>query len=234
MGVRFQHSLVVDDNETMRSVVSRMLAKMGLKVLAVENGEKGIDLFLNNRFDLVITDLTMPGMDGINLARQIKKIAPQTAIILMTGHHSGEVQPTVADNPVDHILFKPFSFAVFQDTLQKISDRKKFNFIHSPGRKKARARGADRRQESRTGCSQPIYFTTKKRIYQGTLKNYSRSGFFIETWDCLAEDEMIIAIVPCTDDGDARCKGRIIWCNAQGFGVKRLSGRSPGSSDQAA
>lgn len=79
---------------------------------------------------------------------------------------------------------------------------------------------SDRRKESRTCCSESIYFSTKKRIHRGILKNKSRCGLFIEAVDCFAEDEMIIAVVPCDNDGDAKCKGRMIWCNKRGFGVK--------------
>ena len=50
MSVSFRHILVVDDNETMRSLVSNMLAKMDLDVSCVEDGEKGMETFLNNNF----------------------------------------------------------------------------------------------------------------------------------------------------------------------------------------
>ena len=53
-----------------------MLAKIGLEVSSVENGDKGIDLFLNYKFKLVMTDFNMPGMNDKDLANQIKKILP--------------------------------------------------------------------------------------------------------------------------------------------------------------
>ena len=220
MDIGFRHILVVDDNEMMRNVVSDMLAKMDLDVSTVENGEKGIDLFLSNNFDLVITDFDMPGMDGLDLASRIKIESPQTWIVLMTGRQKWEFQTATADAAVDHTLFKPFSFVELKDTLQKISNLKELNFLSNLGNSDSKARSSDRRKETRSCCSESIYFTTKKRIHVGQLKNQSRSGLFIEAVNCFAEDEMIIAVVPCVNDGDAKCKGRIIWCNEQGFGVK--------------
>jgi DNA-binding response OmpR family regulator len=220
MDVRFRHILVVDDNETMRSLVSGMLAKMDLEVSSVENAEKGMDLFLNNNFDLVITDFDMPVMNGIDLASRIKKKSPQTLIVLMTGRQKEEIQATVEGAIVDRTLFKPFSFVELKDTIQKISNLKELNFLSNLGSNNSKAKSSDRRKESRLCCSESIYFTTKKRIHMGKLINQSRSGLFIEAANCFAEDERILAVVPCVNNGDAICKGRIIWCNGQGFGVE--------------
>ena len=77
--------LVVDDNELVRIGLTQMLSRLGYEVVATDNGEKGLDLFLKNRFDLVITDFEMPGMNGIDLAGHIKQRSPITPVILMTG-----------------------------------------------------------------------------------------------------------------------------------------------------
>jgi CheY-like chemotaxis protein len=118
MGVSFQHILVVDDNETIRSVVSDMLVQMDLEVSSVETGEKGIDLFLNNNFDLVITDFSMPGMNGIDLANQIKKESPATVIVLMTGEEKEVILSRIKGLSVDQVLFKPFTLAKMTETVQ--------------------------------------------------------------------------------------------------------------------
>jgi CheY-like chemotaxis protein len=60
--------LVVDDDDTIRNVVSKMLCLLGLAVSSADSAESGLALFLKNKFDLVITDFRMSGMDGINLA----------------------------------------------------------------------------------------------------------------------------------------------------------------------
>ena len=138
----------------------------------------------------------------------------------MTGRQNWAIQATIADTTVDHTLFKPFGFVELKDTIQKISNLKELNLLSNLGSSNSKAGRSDRRKESRICCSEAIYFTTKKRIHVGKLKNRSRYGLFIEAANCFAEDEMIIAVVPCVNDGDTKCKGRIIWCNGQGFGVK--------------
>ena len=220
MDVNFRHILVVDDDDTIRTLVSDMLNQMGLEVSSAENGAKGMDLFLKNRFDLVITDFDMPDMNGIDLAQKIKKKSPRTSVILMTGRQKGEIQAILSGNSVDHTLFKPFGLVEFKDTIRKISVREETNFMSNPERKFSQARTSDRRKESRSSCSESIYFTTKKRIHKGKLINKSPSGLFIEAAGCFAEDETIITVVPCANDGDSKCKGRIIWCNQLGFGLE--------------
>ena len=220
MDVNFRHILVIDDDDTVRTLVSDMLSQMGLEVSSAENGVKGMDLFLKNRFDLVITDFDMPDMNGIELAKKIKKIYPHTSVILMTGRQKAEIQATLSGNSVDLTLFKPFSLVEFKDTIRKISVREEANFISNPERKLSKARTSDRRKELRSSCSESIYFTTKKRIHKGKLINKSPSGLFIEASGCFAEDETIITVVPCANGRDSKCKGRVIWCNQLGFGLE--------------
>jgi len=76
--------LVVDD-DSFRNVVSKMLCWLGYAVLSADSGEKGLALFLKNKFDLVMTDFNMSGMDGIHLADYVKKKSPSTQVVLMTG-----------------------------------------------------------------------------------------------------------------------------------------------------
>ena len=77
--------LVVDDQEAIRDVLSGMLAVMGHGVVTAGSGEEGLNLFLNNAFQLVLTDLEMPGMDGLTLACRIKESSPNTSVIVITG-----------------------------------------------------------------------------------------------------------------------------------------------------
>ena len=77
--------LVVDDDDTVRDVVSKMLCRLGFGVSSADSAESGLALFLKNKFDLVITDFNMSGMDGIHLAYYIKENSPATRVVLMTG-----------------------------------------------------------------------------------------------------------------------------------------------------
>ena len=110
--------LVVDDDQGIRCVVSKMLSRLGYDVISTDSGENGLELFLKNRFDLVITDLEMSGMDGIDLAGHIKEKSPVTLVILMTGQDKAFTMAKIKDSSVDQALFKPFFLAEIQEKIQ--------------------------------------------------------------------------------------------------------------------
>ena len=100
--------LVVDDDDMIRGLISKMLSRLGYDVFSVNSGEKGWDFFLKNQFDLVITDFEMPGMDGFDLADHIKNKSPYTAVIIMTGQAKAATLARLSESSVDQALFKPF------------------------------------------------------------------------------------------------------------------------------
>jgi len=110
--------LVIDDDHTVRGVVSEMLCRLGFEVSSADSAESGLALFLKNKFDLVITDFSMSGMDGINLAYSIKEKSPSTQVILMTGHKKEVILSRIKDTAVDQALFKPFTLAEMDVTVQ--------------------------------------------------------------------------------------------------------------------
>jgi DNA-binding NtrC family response regulator len=116
----YRRVLVVDDNEAIRDIVSKMFSRMGHEVTPVDCAEKGFDLFLKNRFDLVITDFEMPGMNGIDFATQIKEISPSARVVLMTGQDKNVVQEKVQGNHLDHVLFKPFRLGEIKKLIKKM------------------------------------------------------------------------------------------------------------------
>jgi len=68
--------LVVDDNNVFRIVVSKMLSRLGYEVLSADSGENGLRIFFKNKFDIVLSDYEMTGMDGVALACSVKKCSP--------------------------------------------------------------------------------------------------------------------------------------------------------------
>ena len=116
--------LVVDDDQTFRCVVTQMLSRLGYDVISTDSGENGLALFLKNQFDLVITDLEMPGMDGIDLAGHIKEKSPLALVILMTGHDKEFTLAKIKDSSVDQALFKPFFLAEIQEKIQSVLNRR--------------------------------------------------------------------------------------------------------------
>jgi DNA-binding NtrC family response regulator len=80
--------LVVDDDQKMASTLVKALQSLGYRCRAALSGDEGLNYIHQERFDLVLTDLVMPGFDGITFVKSIKTISPNIPIIMMTGHGS--------------------------------------------------------------------------------------------------------------------------------------------------
>ena len=102
--------LVVDDEEFVRSVLSRILTQMNHQVTLAEDGEKGVALFKEKEFDMVLTDLGMPGMSGWEVCRIIKKISPLTPVGMITGWGTEMSRSKMKEYGLDFIISKPFDF----------------------------------------------------------------------------------------------------------------------------
>ena len=89
--------LCVDDNEQALSVRKFMLETRGYRVLACLVPEEAIEVFRQGGIDLVLSDLTMPRMDGNELARRMKEIAPEVPILLISGCVKGYERATCCD-----------------------------------------------------------------------------------------------------------------------------------------
>lgn len=103
--------LLVDDEPKVREIETEYLKAEGHTVVAADSGLEGIVKFRQGRFDVAILDRAMPGMSGDQVAAAIKKISPQTPVILLTGF--GELMNASGDMPpnVDFVLGKPVTLA---------------------------------------------------------------------------------------------------------------------------
>jgi DNA-binding response OmpR family regulator len=78
--------LFVDDEEVIRQTFARELGIEGFAVTVAADGEEAIRLLTHTAFDLVVTDLMMPEVDGFGVLKEVKKTAPQTSVIILTGY----------------------------------------------------------------------------------------------------------------------------------------------------
>jgi DNA-binding NtrC family response regulator len=81
-----QRVLLVDDEEEFVSALSERLELRGLEVLTALNGEEALGILTENPVQVVILDLLMPGLTGLDVLKRIKTTHPDTAVILLTGH----------------------------------------------------------------------------------------------------------------------------------------------------
>jgi CheY-like chemotaxis protein len=115
--IRGKRILIVEDEEPLRACLRMMLEQEGYQVTEASNGAKALNLFAVGEFDLVITDLQMPVMEGNKLAVNIKLLAPTLPILMVTASARARCD---ADNPVDALLNKPFTVTDLHCTLEKL------------------------------------------------------------------------------------------------------------------
>ena len=102
--------LVVDDEEIIRESLSFVLKKEGYLVEEAENGKAAYDKIVESYFDVVITDLEMPGMKGIQLVEEIQKLNIQTSIIIITAYGSLDTAIAALRNGASDYILKPIEF----------------------------------------------------------------------------------------------------------------------------
>lgn len=112
--------LVVDDNEAVRDVLSRMLSFLGYDVTLAGNGIEAGKLFLTGSYDLVITDLQMPLMNGWELSRLIKERSPNTPVMVVSGACDEKHWEKMNMRCVDAIILKPFRLKEIEGTVQRL------------------------------------------------------------------------------------------------------------------
>ncbi len=86
--------LIVDDEKVQREMLEGFLIKQGYRAMAAEDGERALEKFKSGNFDLVLTDYRMPGMEGVQLLREIKRLNPEAVVVIMTAY--GTVDGAVA------------------------------------------------------------------------------------------------------------------------------------------
>jgi len=117
---RKRQVLVVDDNKAVQDVLSRMLSFLGYDVTVADNGLEAGTLFLTGSYDLVITDLEMPLMDGWELSRLIKERSPNTPVMVVSGSCDVTHWEKTNMHCVDAIILKPFKLKEIEGTVRRL------------------------------------------------------------------------------------------------------------------
>jgi two-component system cell cycle response regulator CpdR len=99
--------LLAEDEEAMRTYLTRALHNAGYDVVAVDRGTAAIPLLSAEHFDLLLSDIVMPEMDGIELAQRCGEISPQTKVMFITGFAAVTLKAS-REAPQARVLSKPF------------------------------------------------------------------------------------------------------------------------------
>jgi DNA-binding NarL/FixJ family response regulator len=98
--------LLADDSQRILETVSKLLNSKFKIVAAVNDGERAVEAASRLRPDLAILDITMPGLDGFQAARNIKRVSCKTKILFLTGHESDEYVSAAAESDTQGCVFK--------------------------------------------------------------------------------------------------------------------------------
>ncbi len=101
--------LLAEDDGAVREFVTRALQHRGHDVVAVEDGLRALDVLQHRDFDMLVTDIVMPGMDGIALALKLAKDKPQLKILMMSGYSAERQRAHNLEELIHKVLPKPFT-----------------------------------------------------------------------------------------------------------------------------
>ena len=109
--------LIVDDEETGLHVRKLVLESQGFRVVTARNGAEALEVFPRHAIDAVVTDQTMPGIEGVEVAREIKRQSPELPVIMLSALPS---KPTGADDVIDAFVVKGQAPGVLLDSLASL------------------------------------------------------------------------------------------------------------------
>ena len=154
--------LVVEDQDSARESLVDLLKGEGFEVHAAEDGKAGIVLVDQYDLDLVLTDLAMPGADGIAVLRHIRDVSPQTLVVLMTAHASVDTAVEAIRLGAQDYLLKPL---IFEDVLRKVQhlmNHRKLAWENQLLRREINTRFSPERPLGRSQAMQEITHLIKK------------------------------------------------------------------------
>ena len=112
--------LIVDDERDVVLVIRRLLMQNGHQVSEASNGLAALNLFQSRFFDLIITDLRMPTMDGMSFLREIKKLDPVTPVVILTAFATPETAAEAMERGASIYLAKPFKSEEFLNVIKRL------------------------------------------------------------------------------------------------------------------
>ncbi|MBU1273934.1 MAG: hybrid sensor histidine kinase/response regulator [Proteobacteria bacterium] len=119
----YPNLLVIDDEPGIRSMMSLSLGADGYKVRTAADGAEGLKLFKEQQPDIVLTDIKMPGLDGIEVLKRIKSMSPDTEVIVITGHGDMDLAVRSLQLMASDFVTKPVSDQALEVALKRAAER---------------------------------------------------------------------------------------------------------------
>lgn len=184
-------ALVVDDDLCLLSVVHQMVEALGFRVDAATGGIAAMRYLSQSRYDLMVTDLQMPDMDGYALSGWLKHKFNNTKVIVMTGSTHSNVVNYINTGIVDRWMFKPFSLTKLAEIvgelvatyrLRRFADIKRMVAIREQYMTKFRQARRELLKESRPACNSVPHERGKQEFYSIVIKEHVVKLIICDHW----------------------------------------------------
>ncbi len=115
--------LIVDDEPEMRAALSHALNRSGFSVESASNGHEALEKIKNDVFGMVITDMKMPEMSGMQVLEEVKKVSPQMPVIMMTAYGTIDTAVEAMKEGASDYIIKPFSTEILEETIRNVCEK---------------------------------------------------------------------------------------------------------------
>jgi len=116
--------MIIEDDEEMRSLLKDFFEEEGFETDSVSNGVDALRMLSKDHFDLVITDIRMPGLTGLDILPRIRRLKPETPIIVMTAYGSDDVRRRSLERGATIYLEKPIHLSKLRTVIREMVLRK--------------------------------------------------------------------------------------------------------------
>ncbi len=116
--------MIIEDDEEMRSLLKEFFEEEGFETDSVSNGVDALKILSGDHVDLVITDIRMPGLSGLDILPAIRRLKPKTPIIVMTAYGSDDLRRRVFERGATIYLEKPIRLSQLKTLIREVSSRK--------------------------------------------------------------------------------------------------------------
>lgn len=116
--------LLVEDDDDNRELMAEVLASAGFEVLSAASGQDGLRTLSAHPVDVVVTDVGMPGMGGLEMARAVKAVAPTVPVVIVTGWAERDDIAKARGREVDAVLIKPVDPDALTQAITDVAQRR--------------------------------------------------------------------------------------------------------------
>ncbi|WP_127131252.1 response regulator transcription factor [Pseudoflavitalea rhizosphaerae] len=116
-------TLLIEDEAAVAVMINKGLSESGYSVTVAPDGHIGLDMALNNNFDIIILDIMLPGINGLELCKKLRRNDISTPILMLTALDSTENIVSGLDNGADDYMTKPFKFPELEARLRNLARR---------------------------------------------------------------------------------------------------------------